>query len=406
MWPRLGLETLEQRDTPAFLTGAEIAVGADAGGPPLVQLLDPGTGAVRTQFLAFDPSFYGGVRVAVGDVTGDGYPDLVTAAGRSGGPAVRVYDGLSGAVVASFFAFESGFAGGMYVAVGDVTGDGVGDIIAGAGAGGGPPVNVFDGYGSLLTSFFAYTPAFPGGVRVAAGDLGGVEGTAIVTAPGPGGGPDVRTYRVLPGSATPTLVGGFFAYDAAFAGGVYVAVGDVTGDGGGDIVTGAGAGAGPAVGVFGPDGQRLASFFAYDPSFRGGVRVATADLTGDGVAELITGPGSGGLLANVYSLPATTPLASVAGLPAGQSVGFSVAGSLKPLNVPTAPPDVISAAYAQYQATQQAVQAASAAARSRQTFFAPPPFSPVLLDPYGVFGPSGIGDAGFEDGFGVELDAV
>src|SRR5207248_213767 len=79
--PRLGLELLEGRDTPAFLTGAEVAVGADAGGPPLVQLIDPGTGAVQTQFLAFDPSFYGGVRVAVGDVTGDGYPDLVVAAG-------------------------------------------------------------------------------------------------------------------------------------------------------------------------------------------------------------------------------------------------------------------------------------------------------------------------------------
>src|SRR5205807_2157576 len=36
--PRLGLELLEGRDTPALLTGAEVAVGA-SGGPPVVQLV-------------------------------------------------------------------------------------------------------------------------------------------------------------------------------------------------------------------------------------------------------------------------------------------------------------------------------------------------------------------------------
>ena len=38
----------------------------------------------------------------------------------------------------------------------------------------------------------------------------------------------------------------------------------------------------------------LAGFFAYDPAFPGGVFVACGDVTGDGVAEVITGAGPGG----------------------------------------------------------------------------------------------------------------
>src|SRR5207237_1385828 len=141
----------------------------------------------------------------------------------------------------------------------------------------------------------------------------------------------------------------FFAYDPSFAGGVYVAVGDANGGGRDEIVTGAGLGGGPQVNVFDGSGDRLASFMAYDPSFRGGVRVAAADLTGDGTADVITGPGKGGgPQVNVYALPSTTPTASVLGLPAGQTVGVSVAGSPKPINVPATPASVISAAYAQY----------------------------------------------------------
>jgi hypothetical protein len=154
-----------------------VATGTGVGGGPHVRGFHPGTGAEVFGFFPFDPGFLGGVRVAVGDVTGDGVPDVVTAAGVGGGPHVRVFDGaalLAGQAVevTSFFAYAGGFAGGVFVAVADVDGDGRADIITGTGPGGGPHVRVFDGttgapLAGPIASFFPYDPGFTGGAFVA-----------------------------------------------------------------------------------------------------------------------------------------------------------------------------------------------------------------------------------------------
>src|SRR5262249_28229969 len=69
-----------------------IVTGAGRGGLPLVHVYNP-DGSLAANFFAFDPGFAGGVRVAAGDVTGDGIPDVVVAAGVTGGPHVKVIDG-------------------------------------------------------------------------------------------------------------------------------------------------------------------------------------------------------------------------------------------------------------------------------------------------------------------------
>ena len=52
---------------------------------------------------------------------------------------------------------------------------------------------------------------------------------------------------------------------------------------------------GPFVRVVDPDtgADRIIPFFAYEPSFRGGARVYGADVTGDGIPEILTAPGPG-----------------------------------------------------------------------------------------------------------------
>jgi hypothetical protein len=286
------VERLEDRTLPSFGGGVvpAIAVGADAGGVPLVKVYNP-DGTLRFNILAYDPNFAGGVHVATGDVTGDGIEDIITGAGPGGGPHVKVFDGQTSRELQSFFAFDAKFMGGVSVAAGDVNGDGRADIITGAGPGGGPHVKVFDGAtGAELASFFAYAPSFTGGVSVAAADVLGDGGADIITGAGPGGGPQVKVFD----GKTFAEASSLFAYAPTFSGGVFVAAGDVTGDGRPDVITGAGPGGGPHVKVFdGKTATELRSLFAYGPGFTGGVRVAVESLTGDTPASLITGTGKG-----------------------------------------------------------------------------------------------------------------
>src|SRR6185436_11554509 len=86
-------------------------------------------------FLAYPAQMSAGVRVATGDVNGDGFLDIVTGPGAGAQPHVKVFSGSSGAEIRSFFAYTPGFFGGVFVAAGDVDGDGLADIITGADAG-------------------------------------------------------------------------------------------------------------------------------------------------------------------------------------------------------------------------------------------------------------------------------
>lgn len=161
----------------------------------------------------------------------------------------------------------------------------------GTDAGGGPNILVFDAVTKAVKfNFFAYDPLFTGGVRVAIGDINGDSAPDIITAPGPGGGPDIHVYDGTTGG----IIRQFFAFNPLFTGGQYVAAADLDGDGRAEIIVGADKGGGPNVTVFRGDGIMLSSFFPYDPAFRGGVRVAGGDVDGDGRAEIITVPGPGG----------------------------------------------------------------------------------------------------------------
>jgi hypothetical protein len=105
-------------------------------------------------------------------------------------------------------------------------------------------------------------------------------------AAGSGGGP-----RVLVFNADGSLRFDFFAFSPDFLGGVSVATADIDGDTIDDIIVGAGPGGGPIVSVFrGTDQSLLTSFFALPQQFTGGVQVSAED---GGLIAIGAGPGGG-----------------------------------------------------------------------------------------------------------------
>jgi hypothetical protein len=171
----------------------------------------------------FAAGYKGTVSLAVGDINGDGKPEIVIGAGPDGGPQVRAFT-FEGKAILNFFAYDKNFRGGVNVSVGDVNGDGCDEIITGAGPGGGPHVRFFNDKGCALGGFFAYAKDFRGGVNVTTGDINNDDQDEIITGSGPGGDSQVKYFNDK-GCA----LGGFFAYKKDFHDGINVGFSKING---------------------------------------------------------------------------------------------------------------------------------------------------------------------------------
>ena len=295
---------------PAVLVGVpNFAVGPDAGGGPTVSYRNA-DGTTQFNLEVFDAAFTGGVQVAVADFTGDGVPDLVVGTGPGVATRVRVFDGVTKAQVFAVDPFEASFTGGVFVAAGDLTGDGRADLVITPDEGGGPRVRVFNGVGFGVAADFLgiEDPAFRGGARASIGDVNGDGIGDLLVAAGFGGGPRIAVFNgatlfdplpAVVGALPPKLFGDFFVFEDTLRNGVFITSGDLDGDGFAEVIAGGGPGGGPR--VFALSGQDLlsgtqtqrANFFAGDTESRGGVRLAVKDLDGDTRADLVTGAGTG-----------------------------------------------------------------------------------------------------------------
>jgi uncharacterized repeat protein (TIGR01451 family) len=172
------------------------------GALPKVRVFDIATGTELPSITAYEAPYRDSVRIAIADMNGDGFDDVITAK-RTGTGSIRVFDGLTGerftGALSQIDAFNGRTEKGAFVAAGDVNGDGTPDIIAGSALGQRGLMKVFDGRdGSLLAQIRPFGTAFKGGIRVAAGDVDGDGRDEIIAAKGYLGG-TVRVYDLVGG---------------------------------------------------------------------------------------------------------------------------------------------------------------------------------------------------------------
>jgi hypothetical protein len=164
----------------ASMTAASpvFATGTDAAGLPEVKVYDARTAQPKLEFFAYDPGFTGGVRVAVADISGDGVPDIITGPGPGMAPEIKVFDGRTAALLRDFVAYDPP-AFPLVPVFGDAAlqrnglhvaftaFNGQPAIITGRIRGDAPEVRVFDAASlTLIDDFFAYAPSIPDGVFV------------------------------------------------------------------------------------------------------------------------------------------------------------------------------------------------------------------------------------------------
>ena len=276
---------------------------------------------------------------------------------------VDVFDPLTGnsRLSAPIVPYGNTFEGGARVATGDLNGNGFDDIVTAPGRGASPPViNVYDQFGTLLTSFAAYPASVNGGLQVAVADLNGDGLDDIITVPS-WGPAEVRVFYnmgVIGGapvfSTTPDI--DFLAFPSSFVGGAVVAASSegTMSNGVPQIVVGSGAGMAATVEVFNASSvgstsppalaTPTATFMPFNtitPPLQGGVSLAMAQLTSAPNQSIVVGAGMGGQsLVNIWGWNSSSssylPLSAngVAGFPAFPGTSANAPVQVATLNDP------------------------------------------------------------------------
>lgn len=175
--------------------------------------------------------------LAIGDLRADGSADIIVAPSVGYDLPIKVYNRFGWQSRPDWYPFHAGYKGGYHLAIGqiskkDISGKQYGSLIIGAGEGITPVVRVYDNYFQLQTEWLPFDANFRGGVPVAAGDVDGNGVDEIIIGAGKGMKPTVQVFGKTGTARGPA----FSAYDTAGFPGVDVRAVDVDFDGKDDIL--------------------------------------------------------------------------------------------------------------------------------------------------------------------------
>lgn len=146
----------------------EVIVGAGPGGGPQIRVFEANGTLKPIQFFAFHPNYRGGVRVAAGDVDGDGKDEIgVTQAALGDQSWIKIYRYNNNQTIIGEWKAYGDFFFGADLDIGDIDNDGKIEVITGPTKGGGPQVLTFNPAGEMLPlRFYTFNPDFRGGINV------------------------------------------------------------------------------------------------------------------------------------------------------------------------------------------------------------------------------------------------
>lgn len=202
-------------------------------------------GAMTGSFAPFGKKYHDELNVASGDVDGDGIDDIIVGAGTNSQNARVAVFHADGSKIpgADFIALNT--SNGAKVAAADCDGDGISEIIVGSGPGSRNAglVRVFKYDNGVMSDTGVYVSLFTTkyGVNIASGDIDGDGMDEIIVSPGPdpsaGAIAKILKVDVMSGEGNWSVTDTGTAINASGTNyGANVAAGDLNGDGTSEII--------------------------------------------------------------------------------------------------------------------------------------------------------------------------